>query len=103
MGFRLRDTAQDDYVVGTWISADGLPDALEPGELTLEPTDLARIAGRDIPIGWKVELEERGLNVNVTAVYPESWMPTIVPYWEGPVTVEGTHSGVGYLEMTGYE
>jgi len=25
-----------------------------------------------------------------------------VPYWEGPVTVAGSHSGVGYLEMTGY-
>jgi len=103
MGFRLRDTEQDDYVVGTWISAEGSPDPLQPGELTLEPTNWARIEERDIPIGWKVELEDYGLSVNVDAVYPQSWMPTIVPYWEGPVTVEGTHSGMGYLEMTGYE
>ena len=30
-------------------------------------------------------------------------MQTSVPYWEGPVTIAGSHNGVGYLEMTGYE
>jgi predicted secreted hydrolase len=24
------------------------------------------------------------------------------PYWEGPIRVTGSHSGRGYLEMTGY-
>jgi predicted secreted hydrolase len=24
------------------------------------------------------------------------------PYWEGPITFAGSHTGVGYLEMTGY-
>jgi predicted secreted hydrolase len=23
-------------------------------------------------------------------------------YWEGPVRIEGSHGGRGYLEMTGY-
>lgn len=103
MGYRLRDTVQDDYVVGTWITDDGMPDPLEPGELALKPTVWARVEGRDIPVGWTIELPDRDFSVNVNAVYPQSWMPTIVPYWEGPVTVEGTHSGLGYLEMTGYE
>jgi predicted secreted hydrolase len=26
-----------------------------------------------------------------------------VPYWEGPVTISGSHTGTGFLEMTGYE
>jgi predicted secreted hydrolase len=25
-----------------------------------------------------------------------------VSYWEGPVRLEGTHPGQGYVEMTGY-
>jgi predicted secreted hydrolase len=29
-------------------------------------------------------------------------MATSVPYWEGPVFIEGSHQGRGYLEMTGY-
>ena len=34
---------------------------------------------------------------------PDSWMATSIPYWEGPILIEGSHTGVGYLEMTGYE
>jgi predicted secreted hydrolase len=29
-------------------------------------------------------------------------MDTLVPYWEGPITITGSHAGRGYLEMTGY-
>ncbi|SMX23847.1 lipocalin-like domain-containing protein [Boseongicola aestuarii] len=103
MGYRLRDTQGEDYIVGTWITVDGRPDPLEPGELTLTPRVWARVEDRDLPVGWTIELPERDFSVNVNAVYPQSWMPTIVPYWEGPVTIEGSHRGLGYLEMTGYE
>ena len=27
---------------------------------------------------------------------------TSFPYWEGPIGFAGSHTGVGYLEMTGY-
>ncbi|MDB2666982.1 lipocalin family protein [Luminiphilus sp.] len=33
---------------------------------------------------------------------PNSWLATAFPYWEGPVTVAGSHQGAGYLELTGY-
>ena len=29
-------------------------------------------------------------------------MGTAFEYWEGPIRFDGTHSGRGYLEMTGY-
>jgi predicted secreted hydrolase len=29
-------------------------------------------------------------------------MSTTIPYWEGPVSVNGSQPGRGYLEMTGY-
>lgn len=103
MGYRLRDSSGDDYIVGTWITAEGVPSPFDPGDLTMAPNDWARIENRDVPVGWTVSLEKRNLEVNVSAIYPQSWMPTIVPYWEGPVVVTGSHSGRGYLEMTGYE
>jgi predicted secreted hydrolase len=69
----------------------------------MKPNKWARVADRDVPVGWTVTLENRDLEIDVHAVYPQSWMPAIVPYWEGPVQVTGTQSGRGYLEMTGYE
>ncbi|MBD3765368.1 MAG: iron ABC transporter permease [Rhodobacterales bacterium] len=101
MGFRLRDAGAG-YASATWIAPDGTPDPQQPGALRVTPRDLARVAGRQVPVVWRVELPARGLDVTVTALNPQSWMATSVPYWEGPVSVTGSHTGRGYLEMTGY-
>ncbi len=102
MGFRLRDRAGGTYVVGTWIAADGSPEPLGVGSLRMTPVRLAEVAGRQLPVVWDIAHEARGIAVRVEAIYPQSWMGTRIPYWEGPVKVSGSHSGEGYLEMTGY-
>ncbi|MEL6168689.1 MAG: lipocalin-like domain-containing protein [Pseudomonadota bacterium] len=103
MGYRLRDSAAEPFTFGTWIAADGTPDPLEAGELTMTPTRTAQVAGRDIPVAWRIELPDRDLALDLEALNDNSWMDVSFPYWEGPVTLAGTHGGVGYLEMTGYE
>jgi predicted secreted hydrolase len=55
-----------------------------------------------MPVKWRVQLPSQGVDVTVSAVNNDAWMATSVPYWEGPVTVQGSDTGVGYLEMTGY-
>jgi predicted secreted hydrolase len=101
MGFVLRD-AGDGFTSGTWIAADGRPHPLPPGALKAEPLERASVAGREVPVRWRLVLADRGLDVTLHALNPGAWMATSVPYWEGPVTIEGSHEGRGYLEMTGY-
>ncbi|MFX0543415.1 lipocalin-like domain-containing protein [Roseovarius sp. S4756] len=101
MGFVLRGS--DDYTSGTWITAEGATTALPDGALSATPSGWHEVAGREVPTRWQVRLPERQLDVTVTAINPNAWMDTSVPYWEGPVTVAGSHKGHGYLEMTGYE
>lgn len=101
MGFVLRGGAGD-FASGTWIEADGTPHPLPPGALLADPVALAEVAGREVPVVWRLQLPERGLDVTLTALNPGAWMATSVPYWEGPIRIEGSHSGRGYLEMTGY-
>jgi predicted secreted hydrolase len=102
MGFQLRDEDNTTYTVGTWIAPDGTPTPLTPDQMTMTVLAQTRVAGREVPTDWRVELPDRSVDIRVTAVYPDSWMDTLIPYWEGPVQVSGTHSGVGYLEMSGY-
>ena len=101
MGFVLRGSSN--FTAGTWITATGQTTALPDGAFTAVPLGWHGVAGRDVPIIWQVTLPERNLDVVVSAMNPDAWMTTSVPYWEGPVTVTGSHSGIGYLEMTGYE
>lgn len=101
MGFILRGTT--DYTAGTWITADGQTTALPDGAFGATALAWHTTAGRNVPTTWQVTLPERGLDVTVTALNPDAWMTTSVPYWEGPVIVTGSHDGVGYLEMTGYD
>ncbi|MGP3698235.1 lipocalin-like domain-containing protein [Rhodobacter sp. NSM] len=101
MGFRLRDGGEG-YTSATWISADGRPEPMPPGALRVTPLREAQVAGRGVPVDWRVELPAKRLDVQVEALNDAAWMATSVPYWEGPITISGSHEGRGYLEMTGY-
>lgn len=100
MGFVLR--GDDDYTSATWIGADGVTVALPDGAFSAVPLLRHEVAGRSVPVEWRVRLPAKGVDVTVAALNRDAWMATSVPYWEGPVTVTGSHGGRGYLEMTGY-
>lgn len=100
MGFRLQQTDGENFTSATWIEPDGSTTAYDDGALTATPLTMN---ADDVPVKWRVELPVRDLDVTVDALNEDAWMTTSVPYWEGPVTISGSHTGVGYLEMTGYE
>lgn len=100
MGFRLQQTDGQNFTSATWITPDGQTTPYTDGALVATP-----LATNDmgVPVRWRVELPAQGVDVTVAAINENAWMATSVPYWEGPVTVTGSHEGIGYLEMTGYE
>lgn len=101
MAFRLRDKGGG-FSSATWISADGRPEPLPPGALKLTPLATASVAGRTVPVEWRVDVPARGFSVTTAPLNRQAWMATRFPYWEGPVRFTGSHAGEGYLEMTGY-
>ena len=102
MGFRLRQKDGSFYTSGTWISPNGDPEPIKNGALLLDPISHSTVAGRSVPTHWRLAWKNKKISVEIKAVNASSWMKTSIPYWEGPVTIEGTHQGRGYLEMTGY-
>jgi predicted secreted hydrolase len=109
MAFHLRQDNADPYVRGTWIDAQGQSRALEEGDLVIEPVEWEEVetgTGEDnlktLPLLWRIELPDRDARWLIRARTADSWLATLVPYWEGPVRVEGSSTGSGYLEMTGY-
>jgi predicted secreted hydrolase len=84
MGFRLRGAA--DYTSATWIEPDGTTTAYPDGAFVAEPLTEARVAGRDVPVEWRVQLPDRGIDVTVAALNEQAWMGVSIPYWEGPIS-----------------
>jgi predicted secreted hydrolase len=101
MAFRLRDGAGD-FISANWISADGKSTPLPSKDVILEPLREAHVEGKSIPVEWRVRIPDKGLDVRTKPLNDQAWMKTSTPYWEGPLSFQGTTAGVGYLEMTGY-
>ncbi len=102
MAFRLRDDASG-FRSGSWIDRDGVPTPLGDGDITVSPIGVTEVQNRPVPTEWQLQVPDYDVDLTITALNAQSWMGTSVPYWEGPVVLNGTHGGSGYLEMTGYE
>ncbi|MEM7568181.1 MAG: lipocalin-like domain-containing protein [Pseudomonadota bacterium] len=108
MTYRLRESDGPSYATSTWMDAAGTSQLLGPATLSVKPLDWTKVAGRSVPTRWALKGQAtagpaRGVDVIVEALNPRAWMKLSIPYWEGPVRITGSHSGIGYLEMTGYD
>lgn len=102
MLFRLRGQGARPFYSGSWIGADGRATLLARDDIALTPLRDEDVAGRRVPVAWRVAVRSRDLRIETTPLNPQSWMGTAFAYWEGPIRFTGTHTGEGYLEMTGY-
>ncbi|MDT8318952.1 MAG: lipocalin-like domain-containing protein [Xanthomonadales bacterium] len=106
MLFRLR--ARDggaDFRHGVLIGPDGSRQTLEPSRIGLQPLHETAVAGRSLPLHWRIDLPEIGRSLEVEALHPAQWLDVDFPYWEGVVSVSGESPGSrgrGYLELTGF-
>jgi predicted secreted hydrolase len=108
MLFRLRPKTgelPDGYLHGVLISPDGETKSLESSRIKLQVLQKNRVAGRSLPLRWRIELQQIERAFEIEALHTEQWMDVDFPYWECAVTVSGEGSGNcgrGYLELTGY-
>src|SRR3979490_363037 len=102
MLFRLRQTDGNNYCSGNWILPDGKTQQIASSDIHMTPKTSVEIAGRQIPVAWDIAIPRLALSIACVPLNARSWMGTSFPYWEGPISFGGSHSGVGYLEMTGY-
>lgn len=99
---RRKDGSIDPNSSGTFVDAGGKAIHLKRGEFTLEP---GRKHG-SYPVEWRITVPPHHIDIRARAVMDDQTLRSKSQgpsYWEGAVDYAGTHSGVGYLEMTGYE
>jgi predicted secreted hydrolase len=102
MLYRMRQTDGWNYRTGNWITPDGKTEQISSSDIKMTPAAFTQIGARKLPTAWRIELPARNFSIDTKPLNPLSWMGTSFSYWEGPISFSGSHSGVGYLELTGY-
>jgi predicted secreted hydrolase len=102
--FQLRNSAvgEASYAHARLMQQNGSGIAISQQDITLTATKQTVIDGRDYPTEWQISIPTKNIELTVSALNPKAKMPLSVPYWEGPISIKGTHSGSGYMELTGY-
>ena len=101
MVFRVREKNKNHFYSGTWINLDKTHQPIKGSEIILKPLD-HKSNSLDYTNRWLIKIDSLNIHIKTEALNPLSQMNTIYPYWEGPILFSGSHSGSGYLEMTGY-
>jgi len=101
MAFRLREDERN-FLSGSWIAPDGSVTSLEPDQIELTGRDWRASENGRVPGQFRLQIPDHGVDISVSAPPGQYWNDGLYPYWESPVTVDGSHAGVGYMELTGY-
>jgi predicted secreted hydrolase len=102
MLYRLRQKDGHDNLFGNWIEPGKRSVEIASVDNSIAPIVLTDIEGRKLPTAWRIAIPSRGFRIETAPLNAKSWMGTSFPYWEGPISFKGSHTGLGYLEMTGY-
>ncbi|OED62877.1 hydrolase [Vibrio tasmaniensis ZS-17] len=102
--FQLRNSTSGkaSYSHAKLMNQDGSGITISQQDISLTAIKQTEIDGRDYPTEWQVSIPTQQIELTVSALNPEAKMPLSVPYWEGPIVIKGSHSGSGYMELTGY-
>jgi predicted secreted hydrolase len=102
MLYRLRQKDGRDNLFGNWIEPGKPSIEIASVDNSITPIVFTDLEGRKLPTAWRIAIPSRGLRIETVPLNAKSWMGTSFPYWEGPIHFAGSHTGLGYLEMTGY-
>ncbi len=116
MVYQLRHDTGNDWISGSWISAEGEVTPLGKDDIELNSSSESQITSNNnrsitLPLDWTISVSTSNLpalnrSLTIKPLYDEQWLSTSFPYWEGVVLVsddKGQSVGKGYMELTGYQ
>ncbi len=102
MAFRMHVNGQPPFTTGRFITATGEQQTLSDDVIQLTSTGSEKIGEHDYPVNWRMQIPSRNLDINLSPFKPGQRNNGRFPYYEGRIDITGSHSGSGFLELTGY-
>jgi predicted secreted hydrolase len=106
MYYQLRrtDGSPSRFSEGVIVGPNGSTQPLSRSDVSIEVLDTwtSPDGTHTYPVEWTLRAPEQDINLRITPYFPAQELDVSVRYWEGAVRVEGSSTGRGYIEMTGY-
>lgn len=105
MIYQLRDRSGQPVLYMASVTQNGNTDYLPESEFTASSGKKWHSvkSGVDYPLEWKISIPEKNINITTASMIKDSEfdarLTTYNTYWEGPVSIQGTHTGHGFMEL----
>lgn len=102
MLFNMRHQQQTDFWSGSLVKTDGQKLHLGEQDIQAQVLKHDRVAGRLLPLEWSIHLPEHGVDIELKPFKKNQWNSGVFSYYEGGTVISGSHTGRGFIELTGY-
>lgn len=99
--YRYQDAPN--HVLATLSTNSGKVVSLKPQDISIVSLGEEILAGqKSIPLRWQIKVPKYGIDLTTQAQNTNLWLPFVMPYWEGPITTDGSHKIQGFMQLAGY-
>ena len=102
MLFNMRHGQDEDFWSGTLVKKNGTVEHLSEADIQGRVTKRDQVEGRLLPLYWSIQLPKHQVDIQIAPMQSNQWNPGLFAYYEGGTVISGSHSGVGFIELTGY-
>jgi len=98
-----KSSGKADFMQASMFDASGRSVALNTRDIQLEVLEQwCADDGVCWPSGWRLQIPSKALDLTIRPRLKSQENRLAVRYWEGAIAVNGSHTGEGYVELTGY-
>ena len=94
------------FTTASYIAKNGTKETIEQANVSITPTAYETInegeSPRSVPTAWRIQIPEKDIDLFIRPFKESQWNNSLFPYYEGRVEIKGSHSGSGFMELTGY-
>ena len=94
------------FTTASYIAENGTKETIDQANVSITPTAYETInegeSPRSVPTAWRIQIPIKDIDVSISPFKENQWNNSLFPYYEGRVEIKGSHSGSGFMELTGY-
>ncbi len=105
MIYQLRDKYNRSIRYAGSISQNGIAETLLETDFTLVPGGKWTSGKSNItyPVSWAIDIPKKNINITIQGINKNNEFDASLTsyniYWKGPVKVQGSHTGLGFMEL----